>query len=104
MIRVLAIVYEKHTKTDQVLKTEVRNQCCTLLEHQNNIKFFGPLRTKGKPITNYFLKNHFSLGNKYISETSFETPQCFLEVLVFMKVTLLYYLIFYLKNNQLDIC
>lgn len=59
MIRVLAIVYEKHTKTDGVLKIKVRNQCCILLEHQNNIKFFGPLWTKGKANYKLLLEKPF---------------------------------------------
>lgn len=48
MIRVLTIVYEKHNKTDVVLKTEVRNQCWTLSELPNNTKYFVPLLKTGK--------------------------------------------------------
>lgn len=88
MIRVLTIVYEKHTKTDVALKTKVRNQCWTLLELPNNTKCFGPLLTTGKANYKLPLQNYFSLGTKYISETRFEKPPSSLDILIFMKVTL----------------
>lgn len=63
MIGVLARVYEKHTRADGALKTEVRNGCWVIPEHPNGTKSFGPLLTTGKanyklPLEKPFLPWH----------------------------------------------
>lgn len=63
MIRVLARVYENHTRAGGALKTKVRNGCWVLPEHPNSTKSFSPLLTTGKayyklPLEKPFLPWH----------------------------------------------